>query len=51
MEHRYACVQRAIEERRSQTRGFLIVGEVEEKIFSKKWLDKVRDYPFRVLLI
>ena len=48
MEHRYECIQRAVVECRSKTRGFLIAGEVEEKNFCKEWLTKVRDYSFSI---
>jgi hypothetical protein len=41
-EHRYDCVQRAIEQQRSQARGFLIAGDLEEKKFCKNWQDKVQ---------
>ncbi len=40
-EYRYDCIQRAIERRRSQANGFLIVGELNEQTFLKQWQEKV----------
>lgn len=41
MEHRYAAVQRIIEQRSGNTRGFLVAGDLHEKNFGKQWQDKV----------
>ena len=40
-EHRYNSIQRHVEQARSNTRGFLIAGQINEKNFSKQWQEKV----------
>jgi len=40
-EYRYDCIQRAIERRRSQANGFLIVSELTEQTFLEQWQEKV----------
>jgi hypothetical protein len=49
-EYRYDCIQRAIERRRSQANGFLIVGELNEQTFLKQWQEKVNLIIFFVFL-
>jgi hypothetical protein len=41
MKHRYESIQHAIDERRSDARGFLIAGNLDEKNFSREWQEKV----------
>jgi len=40
-EHRYDCVKRLVEQRRSNARGFLVAGDLNEKSFAKKWQEKL----------
>ncbi|CAF0777878.1 unnamed protein product [Rotaria sp. Silwood1] len=40
-EHRYDCVQHAIEQRRLNSHGFLIAGHLDEKHFYDKWQEKL----------
>jgi len=47
-EHRYDCIQNAIEQRRSNTRGFLISGHLNEKDFCQKWQEKVISIFFEI---
>jgi hypothetical protein len=41
-EHRYDSIQRYIDQHRSNTRGFLIAGHLNEKNFCKQWQEKVK---------
>ncbi len=47
-EHRYDCIQNAIEQRQSNTRGFLISGHLNEKDFFQKWQEKVLSIFFKI---
>ncbi|CAF3901386.1 unnamed protein product [Rotaria sp. Silwood2] len=40
-EHRYDCVQHAIEQRHLNSHGFLIAGHLDERHFYDKWLEKL----------
>ncbi|CAF1202374.1 unnamed protein product [Adineta ricciae] len=40
-EHRYQCIQNAIEQYRSTSHGFIIAGHLDEKHFYRKWLEKL----------
>ncbi|UJR13440.1 hypothetical protein I4U23_000454 [Adineta vaga] len=40
-DYRYDCIQRSIERRRKQAKGFLIIGELEEQNYLKQWQEKL----------
>ncbi|CAF2859844.1 unnamed protein product [Rotaria sp. Silwood2] len=40
-EHRYDCVQHAVEQRHLNSHGFLIAGHLDERHFYDKWLEKL----------
>lgn len=40
-DHRFTCVQNAMEHHRANVQGFIIAGHLDERHFLKKWHDKV----------
>ncbi|UJR33892.1 hypothetical protein I4U23_021312 [Adineta vaga] len=49
-EHRYSCIQNAIEQYYPKSRGFIIAGHVNERYFYKKWQEKLGRMDLTIVL-